>query len=96
MEKYVTVQDASKKIGIPERTLYRLAKELKMMTTVYGRMVLPSACLPTLKASKRGIGNPNWKKGSRAAARDGKRGGLASAAESHIAAPSGRVAKGSR
>lgn len=93
-EKFLTIQDASKRVGVPVRTLYRLARDLKVIEKIYGRIVLPSECLPALKAGKRSIGNPNWKKGSRAASRDGKKGGI-NARESHLKAPSRRVAQGS-
>jgi hypothetical protein len=78
--EFVTIQEAAKFCKIPVRTCYRLARDLKLMTVMYGRCLVPSDRLPQMRESKRGIGNPNWTKGSKTAAKDGRRGGAARAA----------------
>jgi len=96
-DKFVTIQDAAVFCKMPVRTCYRLARDLKLTTVMYGRHLVPAESLPVMAANRRGIGNPTWKKGSKAASRDGKRGGVAShERKPDHATPSRRVAKGSR
>ena len=67
-DEYTTMQDAASYCRMPVRTMYRLARDLGFETVKYGRHLVPTSKLDTLKAKRRGIGNPNWTASPEAAA----------------------------
>lgn len=69
-DEYTTMQEAAVYCKMPVRTVYRLARDIGVATVKYGRHLVPTKKLDTLKASRRGRGNPNWIASAEAAAGD--------------------------
>ena len=69
-DEYTTMQEAAAYCKMPVRTVYRLARDIGVATVKYGRHLVPTKKLDTLKASRRTRGNPNWIASAEAAAGD--------------------------
>lgn len=69
-DEYTTMQEAAVYCKMPVRTVYRLARDIGVATVRYGRHLVPTRKLDTLKASRRTRGNPNWIASAKSAADD--------------------------
>lgn len=69
-DEYATMREAAAYCKMPVRTVYRLSRDIGVATVKYGRHLVPTKKLDTLKASRRTRGNPNWIASSKSAADD--------------------------
>ena len=57
---WMTMSEACGETGIPQRTLYRIAKRLNLVTEVFGAFIVRRKDIPKIVADKKRVGNPDW------------------------------------
>jgi hypothetical protein len=59
-DEWVTLAEAVALLGIPQKTLYRIADRLELAATVFGVRVIRKSELGKLEGGRHAVGNPRW------------------------------------
>lgn len=59
-DEWLTLAEAVALLGIPQKTLYRIADRLGLAVTVFGVRVVRKSDVGKLAAGRQAVGNPRW------------------------------------